>query len=145
MTHYTGYYFCLKSNIDGGVYHARNLVSLGFETEDFKNMIDRRLLENQDEFSWIKYNELRPEVFEWLEVNVQNSKDGTKGWCCGNKEYNTDSGEDFSLFFNRRKDAQSFIRQWSIHKKPTETYNQNTYIRRVLDAKTNTLKTVKKL
>lgn len=71
--------------------------------------------------------------------NVKDQKPGIKGWCCGNREYNTDTYSDFSLFFYRRKDAISFIKTWSIYKKPTETYNQDTYVNKVLNKETNKL------
>lgn len=79
------------------------------------------------------------EYLEWLENNVKEQKPGLKGWCCGNDDYNSNN-EDFSLFFYRRKDAKLFIKTWSIHKKATETFNQDTRVMRVLDTKTNTLK-----
>lgn len=141
MTHYTGYYFCTRSNWDDKVFSVGNLVSIERESEDYDKLINQKSLYLDDEYnSWRKYNELKPEVFDWLNENVKDEKQGLKGWCCGNKDYNSEKYEGFSLFFYRRKDAKAFIKTWSIHKQPTETYNQNTYVNKVLDTKTNTLK-----
>lgn len=141
MIHYTGAYFCLRSNWDNDNFDTPNLVSIEYKSEDYAKLIDKKSLHPDDEFnSWRTYSELKPEVFKWLEENVKYQNDGLKGWCCGNNEYNSNMGEGFSLFFYRRRDAQNFIRTWSVHKKPTETYNQNTYVNKILDKKTNTLK-----
>lgn len=148
MIHYTGFYYCTMSNWDNEWFDVTNLVSTERKSEDYDNLIDSKYdinLEEENIFRrQIRYCELKPEVFLWLEENVKDQQNGLKGWCCGNKEYNTGSHEGFSLFFYRRKDAQNFIRTWSVHKKPTETYNQNTYVNKVLDKTTNTLKVVKK-
>lgn len=145
MKHYTGFYFCLQSNWDGTVFDSPNLVSIENKSVDFDNLIDKISLFPDDKYNfWKTYRQLKPEVFDWLEENVKNQSKKLKGWCCGNKEYNSHSSEGFSLFFYRRRDALNFIKTWSVHKKPTETYNQNTYVNKVLDEKTNTLKIVKK-
>jgi hypothetical protein len=142
MIHYTGYYFCSQSNWDGEYFHVRNLVSI--DEENAKNLIDKFPLEPsiENRFSH-SFKRLKPEVFDWLLNNVKDEKLGIKGWCCGNDSYNA-GYNDFSLFFYRRKDARNFIKTWSIYKKPTETYNQNTYVNKVLNPKTNTLQIVKR-
>jgi hypothetical protein len=122
------------------MFDVRNLVSIERTEEDFKHLIVQELLPNE---TWRTFNKLKPEVYDWLINNIKDEKPGLKGWCCGNNEYNS-NGEGFSLFFYRRKDAKAFIKTWSVHKKATETYNQNTYTLRVLDKKTNTLKIVKR-
>lgn len=140
MRHYTGWYFCTRSNWDNQSFDARNLVSIDCNTVDFTNIVNKHSLYPDDEFnSWRSYYELKPEVFDWLIRNVKDENTKLKGWCCGNKDYNSEMFEGFSLFFYRRKDAINFIKIWSIHKKPTETYNQNTYVKKVLDLKTNKL------
>lgn len=144
MTHYTGYYFCTRSNWDDNFFDVPNLVSIERDSEDFDNLIEKKSINPNDKYnSWKTYSALKPEVFSWLENNVKNNKD-LKGWCCGNKDYNSDTYEGFSLFFYRRKDALNFIKTWSFFKKPTETYNQNTRINKKLDKVTNTLKIVKR-
>lgn len=143
MVHCTGFYFCTRNIWDGGIYDCGNLVVI--DGEDFELLLDKKSLYPDDKWnSWRLYCELKPEVFQWLVDNVKDNKT-LKGWCCGNKDYNSNcSNEGFSLFFYRRRDAQNFIRTWSIYKKPTETYNQNTYVRKVLNKETNTLKKVEK-
>ena len=145
MIHYTGFYFCTQSNWNHDFFYARNLVAIEDNSEDFKILLDKLPLHPEGEHeSWKSYYQLKPEVLSWLEENVKDEDKITKGWCCGDKEYNSRLGEYFSLFFYRRKDALNFIKTWSVHKKPTETYNQNTYVRKVLDKETNTLKIVKR-
>ncbi len=145
MIHYTGFYFCTRSNWDGEMFDVCNLVSIERKTEDFNNILDKKSLFPDDEYNkWRSYYELKPEVFKWLEDNIKDQNKELKGWCCGNKDYNSNVSEGFSLFFYRRKDALNFIKIWSIYKKPTETYNQNTYVHKILNKSTNTLKIVNK-
>lgn len=88
---------------------------------------------------------LRPEVFEWLDKNVENIKEngrrGEKGWCVGNDSYNSHD-RDFTIFFHRRSDAMKFIKCWSQYGKPTTYFDYFKGIRRQLDFKTKTLKAV---
>jgi hypothetical protein len=142
MIHYTGWYFCTKNNWDGNTFDARNLVSI--DKENAKNLIIKcSLVPNIDNRFSHYFKKLKPEVYDWLINNVTDEKLGVKGWCCGDDNYNC-GYEDFSLFFYRRKDALNFIKTWSIYKRPTETWNQNSRIRKILDLKTNTLKPYKK-
>jgi hypothetical protein len=144
MIHCTGWYFCTKSNWDNNIFDARNLVDIPYKDIDWENLIISSSLFPKDEYnSYKNYNELKPEVFIWLTLNIKDQKLGLKGWCCGNKDYNSNTYEGFSLFFYRRKDAINFIKTWSFYKKPTETYNQNTYIKKILNIKTNKLEIVK--
>lgn len=138
MFHCTGFYFCTRSNWDNEFFEVRNLVSIECDSQDFKNLIEKKPF-GLTERPWVTYDSLKTEVFDWLENNVKEQKEGIKGWCCGNNEYNSNS-ESFSLFFYRRKDAMLFIKTWSIYKKATKTFNQNTMTKRILDPKTNTLK-----
>lgn len=165
MIHYSGYYFCTRSNWDGQNYSARNLVSIEkydeeYGDEDFKNLIAKKKIFDEESFKYwedkyngdsaklelhkqLSYKEcffLKPEVVKWLNETVfDDKKTGEKGWCVGNDEYNSGGGMSFSLWFYRRKDALKFIKEWSVYKKPTETYNQDSYIKKTLDLKTNKL------
>lgn len=138
MRLFTGYYYCNKSNWDNTFFEAKNLVVIDEDTKDFEKLIEKKLLP-PDEVK--TYDQLKPEVSYWLHKNIKNNKE-KKGWCCGNKVYSS-HGEAFSLFFHRNKDAKLFIETFSEHKKATETYNQNTYIKAKLDLKTNTYKRYK--
>lgn len=142
MKHYSGWYYCTESNWTGEYFDVRNLVSI--DKENAKNLIIKIPTEPTPENGFsCSFRKLKPEVFDWLLNNVKDEKPGLKGWCCGSDNYNLGYGE-FSLFFYRRRDALNFIRTWSIYKKPTETYNQYTYVKKVLDKKTNKLIIVKK-
>ena len=145
MKHNTGWYFCSQSNWDGDFFDCRSLVQV--DEEDFENLILSVSIEptRENNFSYT-LKKIKPEVFDWLVDNIKDIKPGFKGWCCGNDDYNSrgESGS-YSLFFCRRKDAINFIKTWSIYKKPTETFNQNTYVQKILDKKTNKLKCYKNL
>lgn len=86
---------------------------------------------------------LNDDVINWLHKNIKDQLDGTKGWCVGNDEYNS-RDLDFSIWFYRRKDALAFIRQWSVYKKPTGSYNQNSYIEKKLNLETMTMQRVER-
>lgn len=139
MNFYSGAYFCTQSHWDGGFYHANNCVAIisydkAYGKEDFNKLIvkhgDTKRLTNP--------------VMEWLKENVKDTSKGEKGWCVGSDEYNKLDCLTFSLFFYRRKDALNFIRTWSIYKKPTEMYNQNTNVLKKLDLETMKLKVVER-
>lgn len=152
MQHYTGYYYCTRSNWDGKIFSAGNLVIIGIEEldsdEDYRNLIVKKAnpkydFHNYDPLVGRTLKSLKPEVFQWLEENVKDEKKGVKGWCCGDETYPTND-MTYAVFFYRRKDARNFIKTWSVHKMPTKTYNQNTYVTKKLDLKTGRLKVVKK-
>lgn len=146
--HYTGYYTCIRSNWNEQMFDARNLVVIGIEEldsdEDYRNLVHQ---EPNPEYDFENYQphvsriitSLKPEIFKWLEENVKDEKDGVKGWCCCSEKNAVENYFTYDLFFYRRKDAMNFIKTWSIHKRATKTYNQDTYVEKILDLKTNKL------
>lgn len=71
-----------------------------------------------------KARQLKPEVLEWLNtIKERKDEDYTQGWCCGNEDYLAFSSMSISIFFHRKVDAISFIRRWSVHKKPTSFFD----------------------
>lgn len=152
MLHYTGYYFCTKSNWDGKLFSANNLVSFEIEnlntrgfylTKDALKILDKKEINNTILGIRGDCYYLKPEVYDWLIANVKDDQKGNKGWCCGNDEYNTRTYE-FNLFFYRRKDTLKFIKEWGEYGKPTETYNQNTYVKKKLNLKTMKYEIIKR-
>ncbi len=169
MIHYSGWYYCRESNW-GDYFDARNLVSIerypkGYENEDYANLIKEKLHFDKERYeemletykdkdkevysnTWAKIHSsknsatLEEWVYRWLMENVKDNPNGEKGWCTGSKAYNAGDGQGLNLWFYRRKDALLFIKTWSIYKKPTESYNQNSYIKKKLNLDTNTLQVV---
>jgi len=81
--------------------------------------------------------QLKPEVIDWLNENVNDDpkpyNQCAKGWCMGNDGYRaSDSHSNLCLFFYRRSDAMAFVKQWSVHKKPTTYLNYFKDIRKEL-------------
>jgi hypothetical protein len=69
---------------------------------------------------------LAPKVIEWLNENVLDSSSDKKqpqGWAIGNEDYRANSHNSITLWFIRRGDAMKFIKEWSVHKKPTTFLN----------------------
>lgn len=125
MKFYSGWYYCDDSNW-GGSYDSKNLVSINrFPDKDFNNNDYVNLVENK---------ELKDVVIEWLNNNIKDDSYGRKGWCISARK-----NDDISIWFYRRKDALLFIKEWSYYKKPCYSYNQNTYVSKKLNLKTNTL------
>lgn len=84
---------------------------------------------------------LKPEVVEWLEANVPDTKEGIKGWCVGSDEYvASGSGLSYTVFFQRAIDATSFIERWSKWKKPIHYIQYFDDIRKVLNTETGIYK-----
>jgi hypothetical protein len=148
MRHYTGHYFCTKSNWGGEHYGCSNLVTIDgwandtagnyYGIEDWNNLVD--VIDHIRESRRVSTFRLKKEVTDWLHSSVKNTSKGERGWCVGSDEYNSHGMREFCIFFYRRKDALNFIKTWSVYKKPTETYNQNTCINKKLDILTMTLK-----
>lgn len=150
MFHYTGSYYCTRSNWDGQFFEARNLVVIdrikliNNESETIKCPDFAKLVTVvKDESSNKEVMQLKQEVLIWLHDNVSNTSRGSNGWCMGSEEYRS-GVEAFNLFFYRRKDARSFIQAWSDYNQPTGTYNQDTYVEKRLDEKTNRLKKIER-
>lgn len=137
MKFYSGSYFCTKSCWTGKLYIANNLVSIEKYDEEYGTADFIKLTVPNREFQSIQ---LQQEVTDWLNANIKNTKD-EPGWCMGNEEYrNISTSLSMMLWFYRRRDALAFIRHWSCYKKPTHTYNQNTYVSKALDLKSKKLK-----
>lgn len=164
MHYLQNHIWCSKSNWDGEHYDCRHLVGLssyqeGY-TEDWNNLIDEAAEEwfDQEEYEfWCqteaakkyglpdkqsffkKVNNLKPEVLQWLEENVEDrtGEKINKGWCIGSTEYRAnDSKISFTVFFHRRKDAMAFIRRFSKWKKPIDYCQYFTDIRKTLNLET---------
>jgi len=78
---------------------------------------------------------LRSEVFQWLRENVADStdinrKDRPEGWCIGDTQRRMKEMVELNIWFLRRRDALKFIKTWSVHKQPTETFSDD--IKKVL-------------
>lgn len=85
---------------------------------------------------------LKPEILEWLRIHVRppaspsDLKGDPWGWAMGNPSYRMRGFHSFALWFYRRKDAMAFIREWSVHKKPTSYFNYFSGHRWTLDPAT---------
>lgn len=69
---------------------------------------------------------LKPDVVDWLNENVKDcasNKEQPQGWAMGNDSYRSKGCMDITIWFYRRRDAMKFIKEWSIHKKPTTYLN----------------------
>jgi len=84
---------------------------------------------------------LKPEVIIWLDKNVKdklNTKitdplEDRKAWAIGNLKYNSATSYQITIFFDRQLDALSFIKEWSIYKKPTYYFDYFHDDRREID------------
>lgn len=58
-------------------------------------------------------------VLEWLEANVKPLPSGMPGWCMGSLDYRNHSKSRLSFWFHRVADGKKFIKNLSVHKRPT--------------------------
>ena len=165
MNYLKNHCWCSKDNWTGGLFNCNIIVSITsyeeHDKDDWANIIDRQEYFSQEKYdnnrevykdvmmhddtiralSTSKINTLKPHVYDWLMNNVPDDASGKKMWCIGNKEYiATDACSSFSFFFQRRKDAMAFIKEFSKWKKPVHYCQYFTDVRRKLDL--NTLKYV---
>lgn len=87
------------------------------------------------------HHTLKDEVVAWLNENVapstdRNRKDTPQGWSM-RQIVGKNHDIDLNIFFLRRQDALNFVRKFSRYDKFTKTYNQETYVQKVLNVKTN--------
>lgn len=71
---------------------------------------------------------IKPSVIQWLNNNVadrttQWKGESSKGWCIGNTEYRMKSEAGITIFFHRKKDLMSFVKEFSKWGKPTKYLN----------------------
>lgn len=167
--------FCTAPNCGGEPYWSRYMVvirkTLSYDPkakieEDWKNLLDKVPFLDEERYQWNKdspfFNHLtdkelrdlsmghtqrlKPEVFSWIEKNVEDTKEngrkGENGFCVGTDSYNHRSYSDFTIWFYRRSDAMKFIKTWSVYKKPTTYFDYFKEIRKEIDFKTMKLKIV---
>jgi len=87
------------------------------------------------------HHTLSDEAVAWLNENVAPStdarrKDTPQGWSMRQLD-GKNQDIDLNIFFLRRQDALNFVRKFSRYDKFTKTYNQETYVKKGLNVKTN--------
>lgn len=160
MDYLKNHCWCSDSNW-GGHYDCRIIVSVdcydAHSKEDWdkvltkeKHFSQKRYLEVRETFTGKDYytdefykemstrpvNTPRPEVISWLQDNVPPDRDGKPMFAYGSKDYSYDGGGSYSFFFQRRKDAMSFIKEWSKYKKPINYCQYFTNVRKRLNLTT---------
>lgn len=146
------------------VYSCKYLIEINMFNEDLKDNEEYVKLVDSDVeyFSQKRYNgllnkgksedearkrandsfteRLKPHVIDWLKKNVKNRKDPDykKGYSYGNDDANEEQ-ESFKIYFHRKKEALSFIENFSKHKKPLNYYNYFKNENKKLNLKTNKL------
>jgi hypothetical protein len=82
---------------------------------------------------------LKPEIINWLNENIKDSKNpeseeiqDKKGWCIGNPAYRTQE-HGITIFFKRELDALKFIRTFSVFKEPIFYFDYFSDDRRNMD------------
>lgn len=124
---------CSSSHWDGLHYACNVIVSLNCYEEGYKE--DWANLTEKVEGTDRPFTTLKPEVLQWLNDNVADTKTG-KGWCIGSEEYLKTDSSSFQVFFQYRRDAMKFIKVWSKWKKPINYCQYFTDIRKRLDLTT---------
>lgn len=155
MDYVTNWCWCSSSNWDGGQYNCKHMVSLENFTpeceDDWENLVDEDAERYEDDEYYEAFGRpmmkkapnWKPHVLKWLEENVPDYdpvKDRTeekKGWCIGSTQYRARAGvSGISVFFQRRKDAMNFIKEFSVHKKPVYYCHYFNGVRKRLDLDT---------
>lgn len=145
MNYLRNHCWCSSSNW-GGNYDCQIIVSLQSYDEaykeDWENLIIKTTIKEKlqiADFTEIEIDReilrLKPEVLLWLHENVLDFQ-RQPGWCVGSDSYNKDSAIEYSVFFQRRKDAMKFIKTWSKWKKPLFYCQYFTDIRKELNITT---------
>lgn len=79
---------------------------------------------------------VRPEVVDWLAKNIPDMSNGSPAWAVGSDEYQAQSNDSVSFFFQRRRDAMKFIKHWSEWKRPVHYTQYFTDVRKKLNLET---------
>lgn len=146
MNYLQNHIWCSDSNW-GNEFNCRHTVFFNCyeesDKQDWLAVINKEADSRKHEHGYTqKVINLKPEVLQWLEDNVQDVKRDhydnghLKAWCIGSLEYRANTSTGFSIFFLRRKDAMAFIKRWSQWKKPVSYCQYFTDIRKELDLKT---------
>lgn len=160
MDYLKNHCWCNSSNWNGEHYDCQIIVGLNnyedHNKEDFLNITTK--VKGFDQYNydtlgklWLKrgvpeeeireqfhseYNTLKTEVVDWLNINVPDDKSGNKMWCIGDERYLMKDSCGINIFFQRRKDAMSFIKRWSKWKKPVYYTQYFTDVRKKLNLTT---------
>lgn len=103
--------------------HVEMMKSI-FQDENYFDKLDTLKIEELKKLFYKNIPQLKEEIVNWLNENIEDNKDGTKSWAYGNDEYLLQDGKDkFNIFFQRQIDALMFIHQWSIFKEPLQYYD----------------------
>ncbi len=126
--------WCRDSNW-GGMYNCRVIAALeripegktfyDAPTEDWTKLVDiDNNYQSTDEFGLSVHGtvKLKPEVYQWLEENIPN-RNKVKGWAIGTDEYNSRNKLHFNFFFQSARDAERFIKRWSVIGRPYTKLN----------------------
>jgi len=141
--------WCGKSNWDGEHYDCQYILSIDEEDgddilvyektnklDDHWKYVEEMLRKDYPEdklkdidklkqtYYMSAYN-LKPEVIQWLEDNIEDTKKG-KGWCIGNEDYRINDGGSFPIFFQRKGDVYKFVRKWAKRGKLLVDFNYFT-------------------
>jgi len=156
MDYLKNHCWCSDSNW-GGHYDCQIIVGLSSYKEGYKEDWERLLTKadyfNEDTYKILlskglpdceevkmaattKYNQLKPEVIQWLEDNVPE-RNGVKGWAIGSADHvRSGSNINYDIFFQQTRDAMKFIKTWSKWKKPIHYCQYFTDVRKTLDLQT---------
>ena len=160
MDYLKNHCWCSDSNW-GGNYNCQIIVSLqsyGHDEGDWLAIMEPTKIPDVEAYEWSKkyfeeeglpterldqskyYKRIyRPKqhVMDWLEANVPDDRNGKKMWCIGSDEYlASGSSCSTSFFFQRRRDAMAFIKEFSEYKKPVFYTQYFTDVRRELNLET---------
>jgi hypothetical protein len=166
MNYLQNHIWCHHSHWDDKVYHCRHLVSwkgyVDSDIADWDALVDPNAEPYLDTEGFDRFKSamqsvnpdvsdeevakcctrcvpnLKPHVLEWLDRNVKdrNDEDNVKGWCIGNTEYRANETQSMTVFFHRKADAMSFIKAFSVYKKPTHYCQYFTDVRKKLNLET---------
>lgn len=160
MDYLKNHCWCNSSNWGGKHYDCQIIVGLNsyedHNKEDFLNITTKVMGFDQHNYDtlgklWFErgvpeeqireqfhseYNTLKPEVVDWLNINVPDDNSGNKMWCIGDERYLMKDSCGINIFFQRRKDAMSFIKRWSKWKKPVYYTQYFTDVRKKLNLTT---------
>lgn len=149
MDYTTNHCWCFSSHWDGEHYNCRHIVSLSMFREyevDWKKLIDEKAEKALDQTAteavgreiYKDVPNFNPDVLKWLEDNVKDCARGleVKGWCIGSPEYRLLNTTHLSVFFQRRKDAMAFIKEFSTYKKPIIYHHYFNDVRKKLNLET---------
>ena len=139
MEYYKNHQWCNESNWQSRPFSSSYSVTIHCDEEDWSSVVyeKEQTVDIRGHNTIIVVPTLKTNVIKWLKnvrPPVDDREEQFEGWAMGNDEHRGRNLHHLNIWFYRRRDALNFIKEFSVHKKPTAYYDSFADVRKILFA-----------